>query len=202
MAGYQQIQTYITNMDSNRFDRVLQTCKQILQKTTLLGADIEKWIGDITWSTDDEGLFLINSPVCSPTFDLGEESGKIKAALSMFQWKKVNCRNVPECWIELSFCLKSELTDEELCRMYSAEIEAVMLQLSQTFQETGVYLTNVLQDGEPFEGLIMNNNDKLWDFQSAFIPNALISQYQHIPVHFDTCVFSHGISIKKKPIVL
>lgn len=52
--------------------------------------------------------------------------------------------------------------------------------VSNRFTETGVFFTNEVTDGRPWESLIMNNENELWSFDAAIIPIFLFEKYKDI----------------------
>ena len=87
--------------------------------------------------------------------------------------------------------------EAQTSREYDLELEKVSLNImsmsGEIFQETGVYATNAMQDGEAFIGLVGNQEEKLWEFECAIIPSHHQLHYQNVPEDFRKCTVQHSI---------
>ncbi|MGD6830623.1 hypothetical protein ACQCT5_00580 [Sutcliffiella halmapala] len=200
MGEYKYIQTYTRYGNAENFQQILRNFRHLLLQTGLSQVEIDSRLSGITWSVDDfrsdsaESIPLIHNML----LDLGHS--KLNVCASIIIWMdKIGSYYLNEPWIELLIMVKPE--DQSYTKdAYQLEkvLFKIMSLICETFQETGVYVTNKMQDGEAFIGLLGNGEEKLWAFDCAIIPLPYSPLYGNVPQDFSSYTVPHGIGYVRK----
>ena len=201
MAKYEQIQTYARYINEENFQRVLQNYRQLLLQIGLSNYDVENWISGILRSVDDFGIDSIETNIISHNMVLEMNQCKLNVCVSILIWTNETISYLKESWVEILLLIKPE---EQINTAYESELEnilwGIMSIFSEKFQETGVYATNEMNDGEAFIGLAANLKEKLWAFNRAIIPYHHHLFYQNMPDDFNRYSVSHGLGYIRKTV--
>jgi hypothetical protein len=201
LAKYEQIQTYARYINKENFQRVLQSYRQLLLQIGLSNYDVNKWISGITRSVDDFGINYIETNYISHNMILEMDLCRMNVCVSILIWTNETISYLKEPWVEILLRIKPE---EQINEEYESELENIIWEImsiiSGEFQETGVYGTNEMQDGEAFIGLAANLKEKLWAFNRAIIPHHHHLHYQNMPEDFKRYAVSHGLGYLRKTV--
>lgn len=89
-------------------------------------------------------------------------------------------------YLEVSILLRTEEIEldwrtGQLRSQYQSLIWRIMSKFSEKFKQTGVYFTNEVTDGVPWEAVVSGNNEGLWAFDAAILPTELFEVYRDCP---------------------
>ena len=119
---------------------------------------------------------------------------RLNVFASIVIWTNQLISYVKEPWIELVIIVKPEnQTGTNLDSKMDKVFLKILTMFSKIFQETGVYVTNEMQDGEAFIGIVGGLEEKLWEFDYAIIPSHHLLHYQNVPEDFNSCTIPSGI---------
>ncbi|MEH7309076.1 hypothetical protein [Neobacillus drentensis] len=200
MGEYKYIQTYTRYSNAENFQQILRNFRHLLLQTGFSQDEVDRWLSGIIWSVDDFRLDSEESIPLSHNMLLELDHSKLNVFASIIIWTdKIGSYSLKEPWIELLIMVKLE--DQPYTKdvsKWEKVLFKIMSLFFETFQETGVYLTNKMQDGEAFIGLVGNREEKLWAFDCAIIPLPYYPLYENVPEDFRSYTVPHGIGYVRK----
>ncbi|MCC3649378.1 hypothetical protein JGK52_22285 [Cytobacillus oceanisediminis] len=200
MGEYKYIQTYTRYSNTENFQQILGNFRHLLLKIGLSLDEIDNWLSNITWSLDDSRIGSVESILPKQNKLLELDHSKLNVRASIIIWTdNIGSYLLEEPWVELLVMVK--LKDQSYTNDFS-NLEKVLVKImslfNETFQETGVYITNEMQDGEAFIGLLGNGDEKLWAFDCAIIPLHYYPLYENVPKDFRSYTVPHGKGYVRK----
>lgn len=188
--------------NEEKFHQILYNFRRFLLQLGLSTDEVKRWESTITWTVNDFGLITIQSIPFSDEILLELNHMKFKVFPSIIVWTDhIDSYVLEEPWVELLIMVKPEV---QTSFDFNSECEKVffniMSMFSKIFQETGVYVTNEMQDGEAFLGLVSRKEEKFWEFDYAIIPSHHNRLYQNIPLDFRKYTVSNGIGYARKTV--
>jgi hypothetical protein len=200
LLKYKQVQTYTRFVDEENFQLILFKYRRICLQLGLSADEIKRWESGITWSINDSGIMSIQSIPFSDEMMLEIDHVRLNVTVSIIIWKdNIDLKVLDEPWVELLIMVKPE---DRITSEYETECEEVLFKimsmLSEVFQDTGVFITNEMQDGEAFLGFVTNREDMYWKFDYAIIPSHLNELYKNIPKEFIKNSRPHGTGYIKR----
>jgi hypothetical protein len=200
LVKYKQIQTYTRFVNEENFQHILYRYRRLCLQLGLSTDDLKRWESGITWSLDDSGLVTIQSIPFSHVMMLELDNLRLNVTVSIIIWKDIiDFKILDEPWIELLVMVKPDVpTTSEYEKEFEKVIIKIMSMFSEVFQETGVFITNEMQDGEAFLGFVTNREKMYWEFDYAVIPSHLNELYKNIPKEFIKYSGPHGTEYIKR----
>ncbi|MBE1441247.1 hypothetical protein [Paenibacillus sp. OAS669] len=192
MPEYSHIQTYVKcNQDS--FSQVLRRFSQVLNA---LNIDSQYFMKELVWELSDNGFMYVGSGAALQEYTINNSILHIRPYV--MGWTPEVIKELNESWLEV--CLLFYTDEIELdyrtgrLREFSEPIIwNILLEFSRVFTETGVYFTNEVTDGLPWESLVIGIESDLWSFDAAIIPTHLIDKYKEI----DKEVFLYEYAVER-----
>lgn len=189
MPEYHQLQTYLRLHEATIRPQLLSLGK-LLQQIGCWSPEIGKAIKKaqlISDKLDDESLVDKNQ-LGWANFLAGGHN--FMACPSILVWTPEVNPHLTEDWLEINLLFESSKLADIYAGQYHPGIEkgisSIAVEMSRTFTDTGVYLTDEVWDGEPFEGLVERDDLRKWDFDLAVIPRSLRLLYAEIPPTHDS----------------
>ncbi len=101
-------------------------------------------------------------------------------------WTPEVIKELEESWLEVSLLFWTEEIEldwktGQLKDEFKTLLWAMLTRFSEEFKESGVYFTNEVTDGTPWEALVCYTKEDLWTFDAAIIPDHLIDMYNDGP---------------------
>lgn len=98
-------------------------------------------------------------------------------------WTPDTFKELNGSWLEVSLLfwtkeIEKDYRTGQLKEIYKPLIWNMMKKFSDEFTESGVYLTNEVTDGQPWEAQVTCNMMELWTFDAAILPHYLINNYR------------------------
>lgn len=199
MEKFDQIQTYVRYIDEENFQRVLQDYKKLLLHIGFSKCDVENWISGINRSVEEYGVDIIKTNILSKNLVLEMDQHKINVTVSILIWTNESNKYLNEPWIEILLLINQEENiNTQYEKQYETIIWGIMEIFSVNFQETGVFATNEMNDGEAFIGFAANLKEKLWAFNRAIIPSHHHLLYQNTSGKVSSYSVSQGLGFRSK----
>lgn len=195
LGNFSHIQTYVRLKNSEGFQHIIDRFKQVMINSGISFDDINSWILGINPQDDDTLYASIEDIPLSHDMLVKVENNKYIVNTSIIIWTHKSI----ETWLELLITVDG---GDSTCKDKGFDdfILKIMENLSEVFNETGIYLSNEMQDGEAFIGLVENKIEKLWEFNAAIIPMPHLSFYKQMPKDFKRYNTHEGSNFFKRVI--
>jgi hypothetical protein len=199
LVKYKQIQTYTRFVNEENFQQIFNKYRRLCIQLGLSTDEIKRWESGITWSVDEFGLVKFPSIPFSHEMNLELDNISLDVSISIIIWKDyIDLSLFDEPWVELLLMVKLiEPTTSEFDGKCEKVFFKIMSMFSEVFQETGVFVTNEMQDGEAFLGFVSNREEKYWEFDCAIIPSHHHQLYKNVPEDVNKYTVPHGIGFKR-----
>ncbi len=143
MPEYFQVQCYAP-LSGDQFPASLDIFCDLLIKNGAPAASLATWRGDLMPASDEFGITHIMEMTAPPTWELG----KLRLQPYLMVWDYWTGEPWPERWLECGILLSME---NNILEQSLTGLENLLLALADTFGNTPVFLTNEMQDGQPWD---------------------------------------------------
>lgn len=147
---------------------------------------LEGSFSELEWEVSDNGFIYVGCNADSQSIKYNDSSLKIRPYV--MGWTPQVISILSEPWLEICLLYETEeliidYTTFNLKKEVKKPIWDTMTLMSQYFSETGVFFTDEVSDGRPWEALIGDNPD-FFSFDAAIIPNKFKTIYKNTPSPF------------------
>ena len=124
----------------------------------------------------------------APTVSINLFGIFLKVRPIVLGWTPKIMKEIKEPWLEISLLFEVEdivrdFQESSLKDEVKKPLWATMVVISNEFSETGVYLTDEITDGRPWEAYL-GCHDDFWCFDAAIIPLAITDNNTCFPDNF------------------
>jgi len=183
MPAYHQLQTYkILEADQKV---VIEKYTQVLKNVGCWNGDIQKHFDNFSWKIEDNGFVYTGIQKEWQRFKINDV--EFCAAPHVLGWTPQGNPKLKSNYLELGLLFQSADLEEDFPSqiVYRKGLEEgflkIMFEFAKLFPDSGIYLTDEVQDGEPWDGLLENDERKLWNFDMALISENFIKYYRIAP---------------------
>ncbi len=181
MPELSNIQTF-EKLSGDNFRPTLDKFTNVLKRIDLWNNEIESAFESFAWKVEDNGF--IHSSIEKIGFYKTKYSDIPVRPLLMVYTKAVD-KTFNDNWIVVDLLIDAgKLRDFKTGEFYADTykfVKSLGRELAKDFNQTGIYFTDEAQDGEDFDGIRMNDQTKLWQFDYAIIPIGVIDLYKNKP---------------------
>jgi hypothetical protein len=201
IGGYTQVQTFLTPASKEELEQALRNYQLLLSKIGYINPEVEQWLSVFAWNAFEGGYG--DTFTWQPVTIMGEE---FRLAPHIYG---ATIDHVGSPWVafELFFPTgdleipldKSPDPDEPLYkRGVGRPLWEIICLVSSLFSESGVYLTDELDDRYPWYALLKGKRDGLWSFDLALIPTHLTGVFSSVPNSHQSADFEYGVGLARK----
>jgi len=185
MPGYSHIQTYVRCNQEN-FKEKLSKFQLVLEEIGFDKYYILENFKNIEWVEAENGFVYTGCNFKSIKFDYSNFSLNLRPIV--LGWTPRISEDINECWLEVELLFESDqiINDYKTGEFKDGikdKIVNYMISFSKYFNETGIYFTDEVTDGLPWEALI-GIGDFIWAFDIAMIPLSVEKFYSDMPTEF------------------
>ena len=181
MPELSNIQTY-EKLFNHDFQPTIDKFAKVLKQIDLWNEEIEFAFKSFGRDVEENGIGY--SSIHVPDFYKTKYSNVLVRPSAMVYSKEVH-DSFSDNWISCELFIETEELESYETKEYYSQtydlIKNLAKEFAEEFKDTGVYFTNEMQDGEDFDGIIMKDQNKLWQFDYALIPNGLKNIYDKKP---------------------
>ena len=138
-------------------------------------------LGGLKWEISDNGFIYSGCNIRTLQTDLLGISLNIRPYV--LGWTPKVLKQINEPWLEISllFHVEEIMNDDKNQIRHEIKLPLwnAMVHISKCFSETGIYLTDELTDGMPWEASL-RCNDNVWSFHAAIIPAEISALYKDL----------------------
>ncbi|MFE5318357.1 hypothetical protein ACFQ88_06585 [Paenibacillus sp. NPDC056579] len=159
MSEYSQIQTYIKSIPEN-FKDVIRQFAEVLNS---LGLDSKYFTSEQKW--EHLHTLWVGGDAEEQIFDSGGYQLHIRPYVT--GWSPEERKELQDTWLELSllfFTVEIENRIGGLKDEHKSLVWVFMQKFSEEFTDSGVYFTNEVTDGKPWEALICGEEEGMLPF--------------------------------------
>jgi len=195
MSEYSQIQTYIKSNPEN-FKDVIKQFAEVLKS---LGLDSKYF------TTDQEWELLHTLWVGGDTEEqlLNNDGYQLHIRPYVTGWTPKERKELQDTWIEVSLLFLTVEIENRIGQIkdeHKPLVWAMMEKFSKEFTESGVFFTNEVTDGRPWWTLISEENEGIWEFDAAILPEFLSHRYKDCPTEMFININANTIFFARKSI--
>jgi hypothetical protein len=186
MPEYSQIQTYII-CDQFNFQDVIRLFSGVINS---LGLDSRYFNSELEWEVSENGFMYVGGDA-EP--QLYQNNGfQLHLRPYVLGWTPKVIEELKESYLEISILFWTEEIEHnwrigQVRSQYQSLIWRIMTKFSEEFRQTGVFFTNEAMDGAPWEALVSGQQEGLWAFDAAILPEHLFDSYKDIPKDIFIC---------------
>jgi hypothetical protein len=143
-----------------------------------------KSLSNFEWKVEDNGFIY---PTIHADYIKEKHTGiNIRSLVTIFT-KEID-NSFVDNWIsiELLFLTDEIMKNGKYISGQLSLVREICLAFSKEFSQTGIYFANEGKSGEDFDGIRLNNSNKIWQFDYALIPENLKALYLKAPAQFET----------------
>ncbi|MCU6793381.1 hypothetical protein OB236_14840 [Paenibacillus sp. WQ 127069] len=195
MSEYSQIQTCIKSNPENFKDVV----KQFAEVLNSLGLDSKYFITDQEWELLH--TLLVGGDAEEQLFNNGGYQLHIRPYMT--GWTPQEIKELQDTWIEVSLLFLTVEIENRIGQIkdeHKPLVWAMMEKFSKEFTESGVFFTNEVSDGRPWEALISGEKEGIWEFDAAILPEFLSHTYKDCPTEMFISINANTIFVARKSI--
>jgi hypothetical protein len=202
IGSYTQIQTFLSLANKKEFEQALEAYQQLLSQIGYDNPQLEEWLSNSTWNVI-EGLGHGDVFSWQPVTVMGQQ---FRLAPYISGATSDELGSVPGRWVALNIAFPT--SDLEVSRVPPGEptykpgvgrpLWQVMRIVSSLFSQSGVYLTDELDDSAPWYALLKGKRDTLWSFDLALIPMHLTEVFSSVPSSHQRASFGSGIGFARR----
>jgi hypothetical protein len=188
--------------NEENFLHILNNFVRLLYQIGFSTDDVTSWESKISWTANDSEIISIQSIPSNHGILLEINQQKLMVFPSIIVWNDhIDSYVFEEPWVELLIRIKSEdQTGFDLDSECETLFFKIMSVISEAFQETGVYVTNEMQDGEAFLGFVNMEEEKYWEFDYAIIPYQYHELYKETAIGFNRYTLPNGIGYARRAV--
>ncbi|CAH1222711.1 hypothetical protein PAECIP111892_05184 [Paenibacillus auburnensis] len=199
MPEYSHIQTYI-KCDQFNFREVIRHFSEVINS---LGLDSRYFNNELEWEVSDNGFMYVGGGAERQLYDNNGFQLHIRPYL--LGWTPEVIEDLKESYLEISILFMTEEIEldwrtGELRSECQSLIWRIMTKFSEEFKQTGVFFTNEVMDGMPWEALLSGNKEGLWAFDAAILPVHLIDLYKDYPKDMFICKNDEVMFVAQKSV--
>lgn len=135
--------------------------------------------------------------------DVIKQFAEVLNSLGLAGWSPEERTELTDTWLEVSLLfLTVEIENRmgQLIDEHKSFIWETMVKLSKEFTESGVYFTNEVTDGRPWEALMCGEKEGIWEFDAAIVPKSLFTKYKEYPTEMFININDNEIFVTRKSI--
>ncbi|OKP86008.1 hypothetical protein A3844_14735 [Paenibacillus helianthi] len=180
MPEYSHIQTYL-KCNRHNFKELINHFAKVLSSLYL---DSRYFTSELEWEVSDNGFMYVGGGAESQIFVHNDFELHIRPYVMGLTPEVI--KELEESWLEVSLLFWTEEIEldwktGQLKDEFRTLLWAMLTRFSEEFKESGVYFTNEVTDGTPWEALVCYTKEDLWTFDAAIIPDHLIDMYNDGP---------------------
>lgn len=121
----------------------------------------------------------------------------------MTGWTPEERKELKDTWLEVSLLFLTVEIENRIGQLkgeHKSLVWAMMEQFSKEFTESGVYFTNEVTDGKPWEALMSRVKESIWEFDAAILPELLSHKFMDCPHEMFININSNTIFVARKSI--
>lgn len=170
MPEYSHVQTYV-RCNQDNFIQIIKEFRDTLLSIGFDSEYLESSFADLEWKIEDDGFVYCG---CScETKRINFNGIEVNIRPYIMGWTPNVLPKLTESWVEICLLFESEEIIENFeNRRIREDIQGVLLNIMKIFSckffETGIYFTDEIMDGVPWES-IFGENDNLWGFDAAIV---------------------------------
>lgn len=183
MPEYHNLQAY-ARLDAAGLAGGVERYRGVLRAIGCYDADVAEWLARIRWEPGDGGFVYGGSH--DPWVEFEAAGVRLRAGPHVIGYASSG----GEVWVEYGLLFETEALQRgaslgawEYRQGIGRAMWSLMRRFGATFPELGVFLTDEVQDGRPWEGLV-EGTDGRWQFDLAWIPPANAGQFAPVPGSF------------------
>ncbi|MFD1064124.1 hypothetical protein ACFQ1Q_12775 [Winogradskyella litorisediminis] len=180
-----RIQTY-EKLNGDEIKPSIQKFTKFLERIKVWNPDIEKKFESLEWKEEDNGF------VYFPSTYFGfhkTDFSEIKVRPHLLAWTPAIDKTFKNNWISYELLIETgtirNLKNGNYEEFTFEFIKKLTKEMAMEFNQTGIYFTDEVQDGEDFDGIRTTDSNKLWSFDYALIPKKLKELYGEKPKHYN-----------------
>ncbi|MFB0845494.1 hypothetical protein [Paenibacillus oleatilyticus] len=178
MPEYSQIQTYLKSKPEN-YKNVIKQFSEMLDS---LGLDSKYFTTELEWELSH--TLCVGGDAEEQLFD--NNGYQLHIRPYVMGWTLEEKKELQDTWLEVSLLfwteeIESDYQTGRLKDEHKSLLWAVMEKFSKEFIESGVYFTNEVSDGKPWEALMCEEKEGIWAFDAAILPEYLFPVYKDYP---------------------
>jgi len=184
MPEISNIQTY-EKLIGNDYKPTLTKFAKVLERIGVWNKEIKESFDSLKWKVEDNGFVYFSNS------DIGfykTKFSKIKVRPLVMAWTPAIDKTFENNWISCDLHIKTETIRDFKNGKYKGQtisiIEKLVNEMATEFDQTGIYFTDEIQDGEDFDGIRTTDRNKLWNFDYALIPKKLKELYGEKPMNY------------------
>lgn len=177
MPEYSQIQTYL-KCDRKNFKEIILHFSNVLKSLSL---ESKYFTTELEYEVSDNGFMYVGGDAESQIFDYNEHPFHIRPYV--MGWTPKAISELEESWLEVSLLFWTEEIEldyrtGQLKDEIKSLVWSMLSKFSEEFKQTGVYFTNEVTDGIPWEAVVCSKKDEVWAFDAAILPAHLFDVYK------------------------
>jgi len=195
MPEYSQIQAYLRSKPE-KFKDVIKHFSEVLDS---LGLDSKYFATELEWELSN--TLCVGGDAEEQLFD--NDGYQLHIRPYVMGWTFEEKKEPQDTWLEVSLLFWTEeiefhqtgLKDEHKSLLW-----AIMEKFSKEFTESGVYFTNEVTDGKPWEALMLEEKEGIWAFDAAILPEYLFSVYKENPAEMYININKNTMFVARKSV--
>jgi len=177
LPEYSSIQTYIACNEEN-FKTIIRSFASVLAK---LGIDPAYFLELLEGEMMDENFMYQGCGTDTQEYEYQEHTIHVRPYI--MGWTPAVIPELTTNWMEIAILLWTEEIEMdhvtgEIKETYRSLLWQMMCALAEEFTQTGVYFTNEVTDGLPWEAIVKKQYESLYVFDAAIIPKSLHTVYK------------------------
>lgn len=180
MPEYSHIQTYI-KCDHLNFQDVIRLFSEVINSLEL---DSKYFNDELEWKVSENGFMYVGGGAAPQLYDNNGFQLHLRPYVVGLTPEVIE--ELKESYLEISILLWTEEIELDwrtglLRSQHQSLIWRIMTKFSEEFKQTGVFFTNEVMDGVPWEAIVSGNKEGLWAFDAAILPVHLFDLYKDFP---------------------
>lgn len=195
MSEYSQIQTYIKSNPEN-FKGFIKQFAEVLNS---LGLDSKYFTSEQDW--EHLNTLWVGGEAEEQLFNNNGYQLHIRPYVT--GWTPEERKELKDTWLEVSLLFLTVEIENRIGQLkgeHKSLVWAMMEQFSKEFTESGVYFTNEVTDGKPWEALMSRVKESIWEFDAAILPELLSHKFMDCPPEMFININSNTIFVARKSI--
>lgn len=199
LPEYSHIQTYLKCNQCN-FKDVIKHFSEVL--TSLL-LDSKYFTTELEWEISDNGFMYVGGGAEAQLYD--NNGYQLHIRPYVMGWTPEVFRELQEPWLEVSLLFWTEEIEldyktGQLKDEFKYVVWVMMKKFSEEFKESGVYFTNEVTGGKPWEALMCGEKKEVWAFDAAILPGHLLNTYKDAPEDMFINMNEHIMYVARKSV--
>ncbi|UVI27427.1 hypothetical protein [Paenibacillus spongiae] len=199
MPEYSHIQTYLKCGPENFKDGI----KHFSEVLTSLGLDSKYFTVELEWELSDNGFMYVGGGAKAQLYV--NNGNRLHIRPYVIGWTPEVIKELQESWLEVSLLFWTEEIEldwrtGQLKEEHKSVVWTMMEKFSKEFRESGVYFTNEVTDGKPWEALICGKKAEVWTFDAAILPEHLINSYLDSQPEMFTSIKANNMFVARRSV--